>query len=161
MTSHNYLLFPATLLVCLSLAGCNASRTEAARKDDAKTVMQLSVQKFDSAKEIKYPWGWIRWLMSSELDPAASQTFGIVQIEAGQRNPLHQHPNCEELLYVLSGSLENVVGDKRVVTHAGEILRVPAGIPHQGINNTNEPMRAVISYSSGTRQMVALEAKTE
>jgi quercetin dioxygenase-like cupin family protein len=161
MTSHNYPLFTAALLVCLSLAGCNANRTEAARKDDAQRVMQLSVQKFDSVKEVKYPWGWIRWMMNSELDPAASQTFGIVQINAGQRNPLHKHPNCEELLYVLSGSFENVVGDKKVVLHAGDILRIPADTPHQGINNTHEPMRAVISYSLGTRQMVALEANKE
>jgi quercetin dioxygenase-like cupin family protein len=161
MTSHNYIFFPATLLACLALAGCNANRTDAVRKDDVKTVMQPSVQKFDSVKEVKYPWGWIRWVMNSELDPAASQTFGIVQIEAGQRNPLHKHPNCEELLYVLSGALENVVGDKKVVTHAGELIRIPAGVAHQGINHTSEPMRAVISYSSGTRQMVALEAKTE
>jgi quercetin dioxygenase-like cupin family protein len=123
--------------------------------------MQLSVQSFDSVKEVKYPWGWIRWMMNSELDPAASQTFGIVQINAGQRNPLHKHPNCEELLYVLSGSFESVVGNKTVVMHAGDIIRIPANVPHQGINNTNQPMRAVISYSSGARQMVALDAQTE
>jgi quercetin dioxygenase-like cupin family protein len=100
-------------------------------------------------------------MMNSELDPAASQTFGIVQINAGQRNPLHKHPNCEELLYVLSGSFESVVGNKTVVMHAGDIIRIPANVPHQGINNTNQPMRAVISYSSGARQMVALDAQTE
>ncbi len=158
-------LFPAALLVCLSLAGCKAGRTQAASKpastDDTQKVMQLSVQSFDSVKEVKYPWGWIRWMMNSELDPAASQTFGIVQINAGQRNPLHKHPNCEELLYVLSGSFESVVGNKTVVMHAGDIIRIPANVPHQGINNTNQPMRAVISYSSGARQMVALDAQTE
>ncbi len=158
-------LFPAALLVCLSLAGCKAGRTQAASKpastDDTQKVMQLSVQSFDSVKEVKYPWGWIRWMMNSELDPAASQTFGIVQINAGQRNPLHKHPNCEELLYVLSGSFESVVGNKTVVMHAGDIIRIPANVPHQGINNTNQPMRAVICYSSGARQMVALDAQTE
>ena len=119
--------------------------------------MQFSVQKFDSVKEVKYPWGWIRWMMNSELDPATSQTFGIVQIDAGKRNQLHKHPNCEELLYVLSGSFESVVGSRRVVLHAGDIIRIPANVPHQGINNTNAPMRAVISYSSGVRQIVTLE----
>jgi len=158
-------LVPAALLVCLSLAACKAGRTQAASTaastDDTQKVMQLSVQSFDSVKEVKYPWGWIRWMMNSELDPAASQTFGIVQINAGQRNPLHKHPNCEELLYVLSGSFESVVGNKTVVMHAGDIIRIPANVPHQGINNTNQPMRAVISYSSGARQMVALDAQTE
>ncbi len=100
-------------------------------------------------------------MMSSELDQGAEQTFGIVQINAGQRNPLHKHPNCEEILYVLSGSFENVMDGKTVVMHAGDIVRIPRNTPHQGINNTKEPMRAVISYSSGTRQMVALDAQTE
>jgi uncharacterized RmlC-like cupin family protein len=45
--------------------------------------------------------------------------------------------------------------------HAGDIIRIPANVPHQGINNTNEPMRAVISYSSGVRQIVTLEGQTE
>ena len=158
---HSYLIAPAMLLVCLSIAHGKASSIEAASMDETPMVTQLSIQKFDSVKEVKYPWGWIRWMMNSELDPGAAQTFGIVQIDAGKRNPLHKHPNCEELLYVLSGSFENVVGDKTVVMHAGDIVRIPANVPHQGINNTNKPMRAVISYSSGVRQIVALEGQTE
>jgi quercetin dioxygenase-like cupin family protein len=155
------------LLMCLFLLDGKVNRIEAAPKekaqatDDTQKGMLLSVQRFDSVKEVKYPWGWIRWMMNAELDPGAAQTFGIVQIDAGKRNPLHKHPNCEELLYVLSGSFENVVGDKTVVMHAGDMIRIPANVPHQGINNTKEPMRAVISYSSGTRQMVALGAETE
>lgn len=167
LTWQKYLIAPAVLLVFLSIADCKAGRTVAASMDSSQKVavtqngMPPSVQKFDSVKEVKYPWGWIRWMMNSELDPGAEQTFGIVQIDAGKRNPLHKHPNCEELLYVLSGSFENVMGGKTVVMHAGDIVRIPANVPHQGINNTKEPMRAVISYSSGTRQMVALEAQTE
>ena len=165
---RKYFVAPTVLLLFLSIADCKAGQTvAAASRDGAQKVattqngMQPSIQKFDSVKEVKYPWGWIRWMMNAELDPGAAQTFGIVQIDAGKRNPLHKHPNCEELLYVLSGSFENVIGDKTVVLHAGDIIRIPANVPHQGINNSKEPMRAVISYSSGTRQMVALEAQTE
>ena len=156
-----YFLAPVILLVCLSIADSKAEPAQAASLDDSQKLILLSVQHFDSVKEVKYPWGWIRWIMNSELDPGTAQTFGIVQINAGQRNPLHKHPNCEELLYVLSGSFENVIGDKTVVLHAGDIIRIPANAPHQGINNSKEPMRAVISYSSGTRQMVALGQETE
>jgi len=167
LTGQRCLLGASVLLVFLSIADSKAGRTMAASTDSAQKVtkatggMPASIQSFQSVKEVKYPWGWIRWMMNSELDPGAQQTFGIVQINAGQRNPLHKHPNCEELLYVLSGSFENVMGGKTVVMHAGDIVRIPANTPHQGINNTKEPMRAVISYSSGTRQMVALGAETE
>ena len=127
----------------------------------AQTVANTRVQNFNREAVEKYPWGEIRWMMNNKIDPGSAQTFGIVQIDAGKRNQLHKHPNCEELLYVLSGSFESVVGDKKVVMHAGDIIRIPANVPHQGINNTNEPMRAVISYSSGVRQIVTLEGQTE
>jgi quercetin dioxygenase-like cupin family protein len=166
--AKNGSLFIAMLLfICLFLLDSKVSRIEAAPRQNARALVNTpkgmlpSVQRFDSVKEVKYSWGWIRWMMNAELDPGAAQTFGIVQIDAGKRNPLHKHPNCEELLYVLSGSFENVIGDKTVVMHAGDIIRIPANVPHQGINDTKEPMRAVISYSSGTRQMVALGAETE
>jgi mannose-6-phosphate isomerase-like protein (cupin superfamily) len=133
----------------LSLVQCGTSP-----KDVRKMIKPVSVQSFDKVKEVQYPWGSIRWLMSSELDGEAAQTFGIVQINAGQRNTLHSHPNCEELLYVLSGSCEHVVGDKKVVLHAGDLVRVPMGVPHQATVLGNEPLRAVISYSSGNRKVV-------
>ena len=119
-------------------------------------VANVSLYHFDQVKEEPYPFGWIRWLMSRTLDGQAEQTFGIVELKAHTKNALHLHPNCEELLYVISGSCEHRVGDKKVVLHAGDLLRVPRNTPHQATVLGNEPMRAVISYSSGDRQVVNL-----
>jgi len=116
--------------------------------------VNVVVQHFDKEVEVKYPWGAIRWMMDSKIDRDAAQTFGIVQINAGQRNALHSHPNCEEILYVLSGSCEHVVGNKKFVLHPGDLIRVPVGVPHQAIVTGNEPLRAVISYSSADRKVV-------
>jgi mannose-6-phosphate isomerase-like protein (cupin superfamily) len=66
------------------------------------------------------------------------------------------HPNCEELLYVLSGTAEHVAGNKRVTLREGDLIRVP----HQAFVKGTEPFRAVISYSSGDRKVVNY-AKTE
>ena len=116
--------------------------------------VNVVVQHFDKEEEIKYPWGSLRWMMSDKIDHDSAQTFGIVQINAGQRNYLHSHPNCEEILYVLSGSCEHIVGNKKVTLHPGDLIRVPIGVPHQAIVIGNEPLRAVISYSSGDRKVV-------
>ncbi len=116
--------------------------------------VNIVVQHFDKEVEVKYPWGAIRWMMDSKIDSGAAQTFGIVQINAGQRNALHSHPNCEEILYVLSGSCEHIVGNRKVILHPGDLIRVPVGVPHQAIVIGNEPLRAVISYSSGDRKVV-------
>jgi mannose-6-phosphate isomerase-like protein (cupin superfamily) len=124
------------------------------KDDDA--AAKAAVQHFADASEVKYPWGWIRWLMNGKIDPEASQTLGIVQINPGQRNPLHMHPNCEELLYVISGSAENIIGNSKVIIRPGDLVRIPKGMPHQAITIGNKPFRAVISYSSNDRQIVNL-----
>lgn len=116
--------------------------------------VNIMVQHLDQKQEVKYPWGSIRWMMNSAIDHESAQTFGICQINPGHHNFLHSHPNCEEILYVLSGSCEHIVGNKRVTLHAGDLIRVPVGVPHQAFVIGNEPLITVISYSSGDRQMV-------
>jgi mannose-6-phosphate isomerase-like protein (cupin superfamily) len=116
--------------------------------------VDVIVQHFDKEEQVNYPWGWIRWMMNSPIDHESAQTFGIVQINPGHHNFLHSHPNCEEILYVLSGSCEHIVGNKKVTLHAGDLIRVPVGVPHQAFVIGNEPLRAVISYSSGDRKVV-------
>jgi mannose-6-phosphate isomerase-like protein (cupin superfamily) len=128
---------------------------------DANAAAQAAVQHFTEAPEVKYPWGWIRWLMNKNIDPEASQTLGIVQINPGQRNALHMHPNCEELLYVISGSAENIIGSKKVTIGPGDLVRIPKGVPHQAITIGSKPFRAVISYSSNDRQVVNLGSDKE
>lgn len=50
-----------------------------------------------------FPWGTLKWLCNEQLHPGAAQTVGICHIMPGQRNPVHYHPNCEEVLYMLAG----------------------------------------------------------
>ena len=89
-------------------------------------------------------------------DPNAKTTFGIVKIKAHQRNPFHTHPNCEEILYVLSGSCEHRLGDRIDVLKAGDLIRIPAGVPHCA-RALDEPMESVVVYSTGRRQFVVVE----
>jgi quercetin dioxygenase-like cupin family protein len=146
-------------VVCLLAAGSaptSGKKPAAPAKIDAKALTTM-LQHFDKVEQVKYPWGWIRWLMSSQLDPQSQMTLGIVYINAGQANPLHVHPNCEELIYVLSGSCEHRIGEQTVVLKAGDVLRIPMGVPHAARTSQQGPVRAVVVYSSGERQMVAIE----
>jgi mannose-6-phosphate isomerase-like protein (cupin superfamily) len=116
--------------------------------------VNVAVQHVNQVPEVKSDWGTLRWLMNSQIEHDSAQTFGVVEIYPGQHNPLHSHPNCEEILYVLSGSCEHVIGNKRVTLHPGDLIRVPVGVPHQAFVTGKEPLRAVISYSSGDRKVV-------
>jgi len=46
--------------------------------------------------------------------------------------PTHQHPN-EQISLIVSGSLEFIVNGQSQIVRAGEILVIPAGVPHSAI----------------------------
>lgn len=104
-----------------------------------------------------FPWGSITWHHSDKIDPDSQQTFGFVFINPGENNPPHYHPNCEEVLYVVSGTCTHTYGDDAYDLQAGDSIRVPQGIVHNAINKGWEPVRCIISFSSGDRQTVFLE----
>ena len=163
MNKPKYLI-PTLLGICLcalSLAllmrpGMAAEKADPAAKE--ALALGVSMQRYDSAEVVKYPWGWIRWLMNAKVDPKAEMTVGIVQIEPNQSNPYHKHPNCTEYVHVLSGSCEQLVDDKWVPLKAGDIMRFPKGVPHMA-RTGSEPCRSMIIYDTGNREMVPLERK--
>jgi quercetin dioxygenase-like cupin family protein len=119
------------------------------RPDDA-------VRRFHDVEPLRMPWGELRWLASSEVMPGALQTFGVVTINPGHANPLHMHPNCEELLYVLHGRCSHRLGDDEVELGPGELIHIPAETPHHARCTSDEPLVAVISFSSPLRETVSL-----
>src|ERR1700712_5241018 len=46
--------------------------------------------------------------------------------------PLHSHES-EQITYILKGALKFELQDREVVVHAGEILHIPAWVPHRAI----------------------------
>ena len=116
------------------------------------------MRRYEDAELVNFPWGWIRWMMNAQADPHAEMTMGIVQVEAHQTNPLHLHPNSAEYVHVLTGSCEQLVGDKWVPMKPGDTLRVPKGIVHQA-RTGSEPCRMMILYDTGTREMVLVDPK--
>ncbi len=152
------ILFAAVLIAGMlapSAGGTMAADAQKPAAAEAKLIAPL-VQSFDKAEEIKYPWGWIRWLMSSKINPESEMTFGIVRVNPNVVNPAHVHPNCEEHLHVLSGSCEHRVGKKWFTLKKGDTIRIPTGVPHQA-RTLKEPLLAVIVYSSGDRQFELAE----
>jgi len=103
---------------------------------------------------IDFPWGAIKWLCNDKIDDEAEQTLGVVYINPGQRNGTHSHPNCEELLYVISGQCEHSLGDEMYELKAGMMIRIPRNVKHYAVNTGWEPVMMLISYSSADRQTI-------
>jgi quercetin dioxygenase-like cupin family protein len=96
----------------------------------------------------------IKWLFSGQSSPGAEQTLGYVVIDPGQKNPLHAHPNCEEVLYLISGELDHSLGDAVYRLKAGDAIRVPAGAKHDARCVSAAPAEMVVCYSVPDRQIV-------
>jgi len=104
-----------------------------------------------------FPWGTLQWLCNGASSPGATMTLGLCQLQPGQRNPSHYHPNCEEVLYLQSGAGRHLLGDEWLELRAGMTLRIPLGVRHQLVNTSQEPLLCVIAFSSGQRETVFLD----
>jgi mannose-6-phosphate isomerase-like protein (cupin superfamily) len=65
--------------------------------------------------------------------------------------PLHIHPNQDEFIYMLEGTFDLQLGDGKVQVRAGDLVRMPRGIPHSYANNTAAPTRALFWVSPAGR----------
>jgi quercetin dioxygenase-like cupin family protein len=106
----------------------------------------------------QFPWGSIQWLCSNDFFADANLTFGYVQIEAGQKNPRHYHPNSSEVLFLIEGELDHTVGEQIYHLTAGMSIFIPLGVEHDARNPGATTARMVVAYPTGERQAVMLES---
>jgi oxalate decarboxylase/phosphoglucose isomerase-like protein (cupin superfamily) len=104
-----------------------------------------------------FDWGTLQWLCNGEILPGAVQTIGICHLHPGRRNPLHYHPNCEEILFIQQGSGKHLLDSVWVSVQPGSVVRVPAGMKHQLSNEGAQIMISIVVFSSADRQTVFLE----
>ena len=106
-------------------------------------------------------WGTLQWVCNEKLMPGSEQTVGLTTIFAGKHNPVHYHPNCEEVLYVISGQGLQSYDGRTIPLKAGMTIRIPAKVKHNMVNTGTEPLRTLVSFSSGDRKTVWIEDQTE
>ena len=112
---------------------------------------KLSIGKDEGIKE-EFPWGEIRWIWNSKIDENAEQTMGHVIVNAGVKNTTHAHPNCEELLYVLSGECDHWIDDENYPLKPGMTIVIRRGAEHYAEVTSSEPLHALIFYSTPDRE---------
>jgi quercetin dioxygenase-like cupin family protein len=108
---------------------------------------------YDKIPAVKFPWGWIRWVMNAELDAKAELTVGLVYIEPQQTNTLHIHPNSDEVIHILAGACDHRLDKRYDHLKAGDTLRIPVNAKHNARTGAS-PCLAMIIYNTGKRQMV-------
>jgi len=147
-------------LSCLCLAAVPADETEPERAATIPTEWSSKVTDAAQLPIEKSAWGTLQWVCNEKLMPGAAQTVGFAMILPGKRNPVHFHPNCEEVLYVLSGQGSQSYDGRTILMKPGMTILIPAKVKHFMVNTGTEPLRALISFSSGDRQTVFPEGQT-
>ncbi len=118
-------------------------------------INRLATINSNAAHEV-HSWGSLTWLVNSKMLPGATMTVGMCLIEPGESNPLHYHPNCDEVMVVTSGRCIKRIGKETIELGPGDCIRIPRGARHQATCIGDEPMTCVIAYDSPDRQFVAV-----
>jgi quercetin dioxygenase-like cupin family protein len=75
--------------------------------------------------------------------------------EPGQFVPVHIHPTQDEFILVQEGMLDLKLDGIWVQAKAGDLVRMPRGIPHGYFNKSEKPVRALF-WVSPARKLEAL-----
>ena len=67
--------------------------------------------------------------------------------EPGQFVPVHVHPTQEEFILVQEGRLDLKLDGEWVKASAGDLVRMPRGVPHGYFNKSDKPARALFWVS--------------
>jgi quercetin dioxygenase-like cupin family protein len=97
-----------------------------------------------------------------EVDPSVRVRFGIAfdagtgaaasstlcfEVPVGHRTPWHTH-SAEEVVYVIDGTAEAGIGERKLRVEAGGLVLIPSGEPHGLENVGEEPLRFLGFFSS-------------
>ena len=109
----------------------------------------------DEVETQVFDWGSIKWLSEPRVTGTQRFTMGVVILEPGMGHTRHNHPGCEEILYIISGEGRQMVEvpdgqggmrpEYRTVT-AGMLVHIPADVYHETINTGWEPLKVVAIY---------------
>jgi quercetin dioxygenase-like cupin family protein len=82
-------------------------------------------------------WGQLRWLSNPAVTGARDLTVINVTLAPGKGHDFHHHPDQEEVIYVVSGEVEQWVDREKRVLGAGDSAFLPAGVVHASFNVGN------------------------
>lgn len=99
-----------------------------------------------------FDWGRLALTVGPEVNGAARFSGGVVDLEKGQGHARHNHPGAEEIIFVVSGTGEQMVEDEsgNPVVHQvrpGCTIYVPESRYHSTLNTGEGPMRLFVVYA--------------
>ena len=101
-----------------------------------------------SLPTMTFDWGVIKPLVATDNTDNPEVSMMHVILLPGKGHDRHNHPDADEILYILAGEGDQMVDDgepRRV--RPGETVFIPKGAFHSTINTSYEPMVILAIYA--------------
>jgi oxalate decarboxylase/phosphoglucose isomerase-like protein (cupin superfamily) len=110
----------------------------------------------NDVETLAFDWGNVKLLSSPDVAGAPTMTFGMVVLEPGKGHSRHNHPDADEILFIISCEGEQMLDDRAPVPiRPGASIHVPRGVYHSTLNTGWEPLRFVVVYApAGTEKVL-------
>lgn len=120
-----------------------------------KKIGSCVVTRKTDVDTIAFDWGTVHLLSEERVTGARSFSFGFVELEQGKGHDRHNHPEADEVIYVLEGEGEQMLDDEDTVrVRPGDCIWIPQGVYHSTINRGAGPMRLIVVYAPAGAEQV-------
>jgi oxalate decarboxylase/phosphoglucose isomerase-like protein (cupin superfamily) len=97
---------------------------------------------------MSFDWGLIKPLVATENTDAPAMSLMHVVLLPGEGHERHNHPNSDEILYILSGRGEQMVDDADTFpVGPGQAVFIPKAAFHSTVNTGWEPLVLLAIYT--------------
>lgn len=93
----------------------------------------------------------MEWLMEDAIYVGAGLSLARMTVAVGATSELHHHTNCSETIHLLSGEIEQRIGDQWLNMKPNETCLIPKSSKHQTRNIGRETAIMIVAYSAGQR----------
>src|SRR5215212_9422204 len=102
----------------------------------------------ESLPTMSFDWGLIKPLVAAENTDGTEVSLMHVVLLPGQGHERHNHPDSDEILYILAGRGEQMVDDANTfAVGPGHTVFIPMGAFHSTINTGWEPLTILAIYA--------------
>ena len=98
-----------------------------------------------------FPWGKLEWYARKNLN-GTDITLGFCYINPKMENAMHSHPNCDEVLYVVKGSIIHRLNGEELAMNEGDSLLITQGAVHNAFNTGSTEAVLSIAFTTGNRE---------
>ena len=86
-------------------------------------------------------WGALAWLSRPQTTGAKDLVVIEVSLSPGGGHNFHKHPEQEEVIYVIEGTVEQWLRDEKQMLSSGDSVFIPADVVHASFNTSDAPAK--------------------